>query len=134
MALLRWDKRFSVGITPVDHEHRELIALINAVYDEMGERPDDDAIDAMLGSIHNAIAAHFALEERFMLSAGFDEYHEHKADHEELLDQIRDLMDHFAEDPDAGRDRLKKQLSAWFGDHFAGFDSRLHQKLVPHLR
>jgi hemerythrin len=132
MTLLTWDKRYSIGITPVDHEHRELIYLINQVYAELGEGADGEMVDAMLGGIHNSVAAHFALEERFMLSSGYEEYHAHKADHEELLDQIRGLMDHYAEDPEAGRDLLKKRLSSWFGDHFAGFDARLHKKLIPH--
>ena len=29
MGLLHWEDRYSVGIAAVDHEHRELIELIN---------------------------------------------------------------------------------------------------------
>ena len=39
---------------------------------------------------------HFALEERIMRDSGYSEYEDHKDDHEELLDEIRDLMDGFA--------------------------------------
>ena len=34
MALLQWKDRYSVGIAAVDHEHKELIGLINRLYDE----------------------------------------------------------------------------------------------------
>jgi hemerythrin-like metal-binding protein len=132
MTLLIWDKRFSVGIDAVDHEHRELIYLINDVHEALDNPEDGDAVDAMLGSIYNAVAAHFALEERFMQSAQYPEYEAHKEDHEDLLDQIRDLMDSYADDPVSGREQLRTRLSAWFGTHFSTFDSRLHKALLPH--
>jgi hemerythrin len=33
MGLLKWEKRYSVGIEAVDHEHRELVDLINRLHD-----------------------------------------------------------------------------------------------------
>ena len=33
MSLLRWSDRYRVGIEAVDHEHRELIELINRLHD-----------------------------------------------------------------------------------------------------
>jgi hemerythrin len=40
-----------------------------------------------------AFSAHFALEERFMREHGYDQLALHKADHERLLDEIREIMD-----------------------------------------
>jgi len=34
MGLLHWEKRYSVGVEAVDHEHRELVDLINRLYEE----------------------------------------------------------------------------------------------------
>jgi hemerythrin-like metal-binding protein len=133
MTFLAWKPEYSVGIDSVDHEHREMIELVNALYDEMKNRRDQHSIDQFLGDIHATISAHFALEERVMRQSGYDEYEPHKDDHEELLDQIRDLMDAYADDPDTGLPLLQERLSDWFGTHFATFDSRLHGKLdIPH--
>jgi hemerythrin len=84
----------------------------------------------MLGEIHAGIAAHFALEERLMRAAGYAEYAAHKDDHERLLEQILDLMDVYAADPEQGSRLLSEQLSDWFSRHFASFDARMHGKLV----
>jgi hypothetical protein len=46
-----------------------------------------------------------------------------------LLDQIGDMMDAFHEDAATGFVVLEERLSAWFGDHFKSFDSRLYGKL-----
>ena len=129
MTLLTWKPEYSVGIDSMDDEHRHMIRLINEIYDEMQERRDAASIEQFLGDIHAAISAHFALEERMMRDAGYAEYQPHKDDHEELLDQIRELMDAFAADSGQGIALLRERLSSWFSAHFASFDARLHGRL-----
>jgi len=132
MNLLNWKPEYSVGIESVDTEHREMIELINEVYAKLGTSPKAEEVDACLENIYTAISLHFALEERIMRENAYFEYEEHKEDHEDLLDEIRDLMDEFVADTDAGARLLEKRLSDWFGRHFATFDARLHGKLGPH--
>lgn len=132
MSLLHWVSGYSLGIASVDHEHREMIGMINHIYDQMEGSASAGEIEASLEDIYAGIAAHFALEERHMREAGYEEYEAHKENHEELLDEIRDLMDCFADDPEAGRKRLKTSLADWFSVHFATFDARLHQDMGPH--
>ncbi len=130
MNLLQWKPSFSLGIPSVDLEHREMIALINEAYASLQEKSDAASIEAMLGEIHAGIAAHFALEERLMRAAGYGEYADHKDDHERLLEQILDLMDGYAADPEEGQRELNNRLTDWFSSHFATFDARLHGALA----
>jgi hemerythrin len=133
MELLSWKSEYSVGIESVDHEHQEMIGMINEMYKELQGRKDAEAIDQFLGDIHMTISAHFALEERVMRQSGYAEYEAHKEDHEDLLDQIRDMMDAYESDADHGLALLQEQLSGWFANHFSTFDARLHGELdIPH--
>ena len=133
MTLLTWQPEFSVGVEAVDFEHREMIDLINRLYEEMEGKKDADSIERFLGDIHATISAHFALEERMMRRANYPEYEAHKNDHEDLLDQVRDLMDIFVASPAKGVLLLQKQMSVWFESHFSTFDARLHGQLdMPH--
>ena len=129
MPLLAWKTEFAIGVEPVDFEHAQMIMLINEIYDEMQMLRDAATIEQFLGDVYIAISAHFALEERLMREADYVEYDSHKEDHEELLEQIRDLMDKFAIDPDEGFDLLRDRLADWFEHHFATFDARLHGQL-----
>jgi hemerythrin len=106
-----------------------MINMINSVYATLEDEHSALEVDRVLGEIHAQISAHFALEERLMRAAAYGDYREHKNSHEELLDQIRDLMDSFSADPVAGRALLRDSLSNWFGLHFATFDARLHMHL-----
>lgn len=129
MSLLHWKPEFSVGIDSMDDEHREMIDLINTTYEKLESNSDAIQIEACLGEILSTISAHFALEERMMRRSQYAEYQAHKNDHEELLEQIRDLMDDFFADSGAGTERLEQSLSDWFAGHFATFDARLHGRL-----
>ncbi len=132
MALLQWQERFSVGIGAVDHEHRQLIELINRLHDEFARHGPKGGIEAFFGDLLAGISAHFALEERFMRERRYGELAQHKADHERLLDELRDLMDDAAGLGTTGDDALAARLAAWFAHHFETHDARLHQALGPH--
>ena len=126
---MQWKPEYSVGVESMDDEHREMINLINDTYDKLESDPDADQIEQCLGDIFSTISMHFALEERLMRKNNYAEYQAHKNDHEELLDQIRDLMDDFAADTSSGAVKLEQSLSDWFAGHFSTFDARLHGEL-----
>lgn len=130
MALIEWRFEFETGVPDVDHEHRELVDLINQLHDQMGGDAEPDEISAFLGEVFARISAHFALEESVMRKHQYDQYTEHKTDHEKLLDDIRDIMD----DYDAGKfaaydEALSSAVRDWFVDHFKTKDARLHKML-----
>jgi hemerythrin len=132
MALLQWKDQYSVGIEAVDHEHRELIDLINRLYGQLSTNSGKDAIEAFFGDLLRAISAHFALEERFMREHKYNDLDAHKRDHEHLLDEIRDIMDEFAEQDKVACDDLAARLESWFGRHFETHDARLHRAFGAH--
>ena len=131
MTYLEWKTEYSVGVPAIDEEHREMIELINATYENLENNADSEKIEKFLGDIYAGISAHFALEENLMQKAQYKEYQAHKDDHEDLLDQIHAMMDELLDDPEKGAQSLKQKLNKWFGGHFATFDARLHKDL-PH--
>ena len=132
MTLLEWKPAYALGIPSVDHEHRELIGMINEVYEHMAKELDAEAIESCLEDIYAGIASHFALEERHMREAEYEEYQAHKDEHEDLLDQLVEMVDEFIDNPGSGGENLKNSLADWFGNHFATFDARLHHSLGDH--
>lgn len=132
MALLEWREEFSVGDPAVDHEHRELIDLVNAAAGAIRDGATRAEVDQAFGDLLRGISAHFAHEEHQMRAANYDRTTEHKTDHERLIDALRDIMDADAHDPNRSAEALVKVLGDWFTGHFASHDARLHHKLGPH--
>jgi hemerythrin len=126
MSLIEWKDGFSVGVAAVDLEHRQLIELINELNDQAGEGAASEQTLAMLGEIYAQISAHFALEEKYMRETEYARFAEHKADHECLLDELRDIMDDVEDRAEYDADTLGAKLERWFTVHFQTHDARLH--------
>lgn len=132
MALIEWKDSYSVGIADVDYEHREMIDLINNLHERLSNKSDELDARAFLGKIFQAISSHFALEERFMRENRYDQLTQHKAAHERLLDEIREIMDDYESAPEDSSDELSRRLDRWFTEHFKTHDARLHRRLGNH--
>ncbi len=130
MPLVEWKDEYRTGIASVDHEHEALIRLLNDLHAEVQGAAEIDSVLAFFGEVHARISAHFALEERIMRKQRYDQYLDHKSDHERLLDGIRDIAD----DYEAGlygdfKEVLSAHLGEWFTQHFKTRDARMHKIL-----
>ena len=127
MPAIQWKDEYRTGIAAIDHEHKELVTVINALFETLDKGSPTIEIRTALGDIHMLIEAHFALEERIMRDLQYAAYTLHKADHDKLLDDIRDIMETAEILP--GEDitsNLQSRISDWFGIHFGTFDRAFH--------
>lgn len=106
-----------------------MISMINDAYKQMLNCAALERPELFLSDIYIGIAAHFAHEERLMVKAKYHEYKKHRADHERLLVEIREIMEGYLKDPEGSQDELKTGLTDWFTGHFSTFDARLHGQL-----
>ena len=127
---VEWRDDFATGVASIDHEHQEMVGLLNLIFEKLETEADREAVAGFLGEVHARIAAHFALEEQIMRQKEYDQYQDHKTDHERLLDDIRDIMDAHEDDTYALRKHaFADRLQAWFVEHFKTRDARLHKNL-----
>jgi len=129
MTLVEWRDEFEIGIKEVDFEHQELIDLINESYAMAKEDDSRAAVMEFLGDIFIRISAHFALEEKEMRELKYDQYEDHKEEHEELLDNIREIMDDYDDRAILDEEEFGERLKDWFVNHFSTKDARLHKFL-----
>jgi len=123
MALIDWEERFCVGIASVDHEHREMIRLINDLHERLG---GGGSVAEFLGEVYTRISAHFALEERFMQDTNFPNYGRHKREHDSFLNVIVDFIEDFRTGPELSHgDALEAQLQTWILNHITTSDQEL---------
>ncbi|MDA3870230.1 MAG: bacteriohemerythrin [Gammaproteobacteria bacterium] len=132
MTLIEWREEYSTGISGVDHEHQELINLINTAYEMLGDTADKTSIISCLGDIYGSISSHFALEERWMEQHNYEDYEAHRADHERLLDEIGEITDEVETSTEFDTERLRERLNNWFLAHFQTHDIRLHNTEESH--
>ncbi|NQV43335.1 MAG: hemerythrin family protein [Rhodospirillales bacterium] len=124
---IEWRDEFTTGIASVDQEHKMLVEMVNNVIRLMDHDEDHEAVIDALGDVNAKVSAHFALEELLMRKASYAAFEPHKEDHENLLDEIRDIMDAFeAGDYSQRRSEFVSHLTTWFVTHFSTMDAKLH--------
>ncbi len=126
MTLIRWQDSYNLGIDEIDHEHKQLFELINIVHERSIDASHGSMEDA-LGQIIARVSVHFTNEERVMLAMDFPEYWAHKGDHEQLIDQLCELVAQYRATHNPDSAALARRLESWFMLHFRTFDARFHQ-------
>jgi hemerythrin-like metal-binding protein len=132
MALLEWKEEYATGIEDVDVEHKDLIDVINRLHELLLADDARLTVPAFFARLIDGVSAHFALEERIMGESAYPDLVAHRADHERLLDEIRDLVEAFAQAEEVDSVDLAMRLEPWFSQHFATHDLRLHTTLKVH--
>jgi len=130
MAFLEFKDSYRTGHASVDHEHEEMIGLINDLHSALQESGSKEKVEEVLGEMHGQISSHFALEEKVMREQQYEDYSAHSKDHNRLLDEILDIMDRVHDDGDYEyMGRLEKEVQDWFEIHFREMDAKFHGKL-----
>jgi hemerythrin-like metal-binding protein len=132
MALLEWKDEYATGIDDVDDEHKDLIDVINRLHELLLADDAKLTVPAFFARLIDGVSAHFALEERIMGESAYPDREAHRADHERLLDEMRDLVEAFRQAEEVDSVDLAMRLEPWFSQHFATHDLRLHTTLKVH--
>ena len=125
---ISWKDSLKCGFTSIDQQHKQLISLINELFERMaGNCPLED-VHYYLSNIHELIGFHFKGEETVMRECYYPGYSLHKADHDRLLHEIGDIRRTLTEPNDGvQKAALVRTIDDWFSVHFKTFDQAFHQ-------
>ncbi len=126
MSLTSLKDGLRTGINGLDYEHRELVGMMEALCDSFDDAGPSSEVSDLFGALYAEASAHFALEESLMREKKYASYEAHKADHERLLERIRQMMEAYEDGmcEDCGTS-LRRWLEAWFAGHVAKADAGL---------
>jgi hemerythrin len=91
MPVVLWSEALSVGDVQIDADHQELFALLDQLRLAVREGQSGPAPVGILSELVRCTEQHFRLEEQFMLRLGYPDLVAHKAEHDKLLAQVREL-------------------------------------------
>jgi len=122
MKLMEWTDGLELGLERMDHTHREFVDQLNA----LGEAGDEDMMECF-DAFYAHTVAHFEQENQWMRSIAFPPIHCHTAEHDGVLEVMREVRRHLeAKDFNVGR-VLAKEMAEWFRGHAATMDAMLAQ-------
>lgn len=92
MKELVWDQVLSVENDEIDSDHRILVNLFNLLARSVEEGESRAYVETVLEELIRCAAWHFCHEERLMLKHGYQELDDHRQEHLDLMDSVRELQ------------------------------------------
>ena len=132
MPLMNWDSTLDIGVEAMNHDHRDILDAMNAVYDGTEAGEAGASMMAKIARLGQITTRHFAAEEAYMAKCNFPELTTHKAIHAKLL---ADFQEHARTIDQAGgkvTSAFFTFLRLWLSAHIKNIDVKYgrHAKLA----
>jgi len=89
---IEWTDEISVGIQEIDEQHKQLVGLINRLYEAMILGEDKlNVAKEVLAELEKYTVIHFAVEECLFRIFDYPDYAEHCELHKNLCNQVREI-------------------------------------------
>lgn len=133
--LLVWDKKFELGIPSIDAQHEHLVELCNNLYQNIIRQRDTGAehwqvaLSEALRETAGYIVIHFRDEEKLMKAAGYANFTEHRARHQEFVAKVTETITNFDKATFQTAFDFVKFLYDWILRHIA-YEDKLYVKTI----
>ena len=91
MPLFIWKPSYEVGVPEVDHDHRQMVGLINELYEAMKIGHGYELISHHIDQLLLYAVEHFATEEGFMRASSYPYLEAHRQEHQEFRDKVDEM-------------------------------------------
>jgi len=123
MALLRWTKKYSVGVKLLDEQHTEFVSCLNQLHAAMLKGKAQDVAKVIAPRMMNLTKNHFSTEERLMEETKFPGLAEHRSLHCDLISRAEEFMAHYEQGDQTMYPQLLRFVGNWLHNHMLTVDN-----------
>lgn len=125
MTFYEWTPELDVKVADMNGEHQKLIDKMNFLYTVNEEGKDKSVVLQALEDLAAYTVKHFANEEAYMESIGFDGLATHKIIHQQLLAQFSEHLENYKNgDSSQLGEEFFRFLAVWLTSHIKGIDTK----------
>ena len=132
MALLTWNKSYSVGVQKIDSQHTVLFTILNDLHAAMMKGQAQSLTGTMLHKLADYTHTHFAEEEAMMATAKYPGLADHKLKHRELVKQVEEYVLSYDKGEISLNLKLLNFLRDWLTNHIQKVDMAYSACLIQH--
>ncbi|MGN0316556.1 MAG: bacteriohemerythrin [Lachnospira sp.] len=133
--LIEFDDSLITGNNTIDEQHKELIKKISDLVTTCENGDGKVKAIKMLDYLTEYTNFHFSAEEELQKKAGYPDYDNHHAKHEEFKSTIKELFDYLDELEGPNEDfveKVKTQVVDWLFRHIKSADRSVAEYLNLH--
>ena len=120
-----WDEAYSVGFEYIDNQHKELVRMINELFESCKQGSDaaDKVFLQTVKKAANYARDHFSDEDGYMVKASFPDLLAHRKLHDDFLETVLKSM-HNYEAGNTAPIEMARFLKTWLLNHIAKSDKQ----------
>jgi len=99
MPLVLWNDSYSVHVTPCDQEHKQLLAVLNALHQAMSVGSGRTVMVPVIQELQKYTVTHFRNEEKLLEKSGYPALAAHRIEHDKFIAKVQQ----FQQDLEEGR-------------------------------
>ncbi len=122
MALFDWSADYELDIPQIDAQHKELVNMINTLYESIREDHSSQTVNQTLNRLLRYVEVHFETEEALMRQRRYPGYDNHLLLHKYLRDKVLDLKKEQLQGREIATFELLNFLVDWLKNHIANAD------------
>jgi len=91
-AFIEWSEKISVGIQEIDEQHKQLVELINRLFDAMTTGKEKVQVaKEILNELTQYTIVHFSVEESLFRIFDYPDYEQHCEKHNSLREKVAEI-------------------------------------------
>jgi len=122
--MFQWDEKYSVGITSIDNQHKELFMHLNKLLEALKQGQADDVINQIILKVERYANIHFQKEEFFFKRFNFQGSAEHIREHQDFKSKIVFLKSDLESGKITMTFELLSFLKEWIDHHILVVDKQ----------
>lgn len=123
MTFIKWEKKFDLGIDNFDNQHKEIIELVNQLYEK--KEGNKSEILKLFKSLLSKMDEHFKDEETLMKEKKIVQFISHKLEHDRALLKYSDYYIKLSKKNIKLDTEILESLKNWFEVHLEKKDKKL---------
>lgn len=132
MSAITWNNSMSVKIESIDKQHQKLFDLINDFYANIDKQSNNNLILKLVSGMKNYTIYHFNEEEEYMKLYKYENYEQHKREHQEFINKVIDLEKKIQ----AGKIIISYEITSflkdWIKNHIQNTDKKYSDFFIKH--
>lgn len=124
MATMNWTDELSVKVPSIDEQHKKLIHLINAFYDNIRVKTPKEQIFILIKELKEYTVFHFSTEEKYFKQYNYPGYTQHKEEHEFFIKKVLDFEDRYKNGKLILSIEITNFIKDWVSNHICQTDKK----------
>ncbi len=124
IKMIKWEEKYSVGLSMIDEEHKELIRIMNAAIEAKQHNDNIDEVLILLKQLTDYALKHFSTEESYMAKFKYTEFQYHQEEHHDFSNKAIAYCNRVIEGDYHIANEILEYLKRWLVNHIQITDKK----------